>query len=281
MDAITFLAAPSAMCLVLTGIHCYLGLHVLARGVIFVDLSLAQVSALGATLALALGIDHDSPLIYFFSLSATFLAAFLFAIARKQEKRFSQEAIIGIVYAFGSASVVLLVDRMSHGAEHIKELLVGQILWVSWFDVVKTAGIYSAVGLIHYIFRKQLLDASFSLSKSESKWDFLFYGLFGIVITSSVHVAGVLQVFAFLIVPSIISTLFFQTIRARLIFGWIFGVILSLVGMGLSFTFDLPSGAFIVVCFTTLPIIFVLLNPFLKKTTKTHDIQVPDVQNLS
>lgn len=267
-DALIFLAAPSVMCLVLTGIHCYLGLHVLARGVIFVDLSLAQVAALGATLAVAFGFEHDSAQTYICSLLATFLAASLFALARKQEHKYSQEAIIGIVYALSSASVILLVDRLAHGAEHIKELLVGQILWVSWFDVLKTSVIYAIVGAVHYIFRHQLLKASFSADGSQSWWDFVFYALFGVVITSSVHVAGVLQVFAFLIVPSLMATLFFETIKSRLIFGWLFGMVLSLIGMGFSFVFDFPSGAFIVVCFTAIPVIWLAFSPFLSKFFK-------------
>ncbi len=267
-DALIFLSAPIAMCLLLTGIHCYLGLHVLARGVIFVDLSLAQVAAMGATIALLFGYDHKSPAVYFCSLFASFVAAGIFAIARKNEHKFSQEAIIGIVYALGSASVVLVVDRMAHGAEHIKELLVGQILWVSWSDVFKTALIYAAVGLIHYIFRRQLIAASFSTQKVGSRWDFLFYALFGVVITSSVHVAGVLQVFVFLIVPSVMSTLYFKTIRARLIGGWIFAMILSVIGMWLSYIFDFPSGAFIVVCFALVPILFLLLSPGLQESSR-------------
>ena len=211
MDALTFLAAPSAMCFVLIGIHCYLGLHVLARGVIFVDLSLAQVAALGATLALTFHVDPDSPSVYFWSLGATLLAALLFAKARRLEKKISQEALIGIVYALGSASVVLLVNHMAHGAEHIKNLLVGQILWVRWEDVIKTAGVYSLVGCVHYVFRKQLLSASLKKDEKDSKWDFLFYALFGVVITSSVKVAGILQVFSFLIVPAIVSSYFFKS----------------------------------------------------------------------
>ena len=164
----------------------------LARGVIFVDLSLAQVAAFGATLALLFGFEHDSLAAYLFALLSTFIAASLFALARKQERYFSQEAIIGIVYAFGSAAVVLLVDRLAHGAEHIKELLVGQILWVTWPTVLKTGLIYSAVGLIHYRFRHQLLAASFGTSsKPTGIWDFLFYAIFGVVITSSVSVVGV------------------------------------------------------------------------------------------
>ena len=264
-EALLFLAAPTVMCFILAGIHCYLGLHVLARGVIFVDLSLAQVAAFGATIALLFGYEHGTLQAYLFSLGATFLAASLFALARKREKYFSQEAIIGIVYAFGSAAVVLIVDRMAHGAEHIKELLIGQILWVTWPEVLKTSLIYSGVGLVHYIFRAQLLNASFKhADKVSAFWDFLFYALFGVVITSSVSIVGVLQVFAYLIVPSIISTLFFKTIRGRLLFGWGLGIVLSVIGMGLSYTWDFPSGAFIVVCFTAVPIILLLLSPILK-----------------
>ncbi len=262
-DALLFLAAPVVIGLILVGIHCYLGLHVLARGVIFVDLSLAQVAALGATLAVFLGFEHHSSATYFISLGSTFVAAALFALARRHERLFSQEAIIGIVYALASASVVLVVDRIAHGAEHIKDLLVGQVLWVTWPDVIKTASIYSVVSLIHFIFRKQLIAASFksegAVGQKTALWDFLFYALFGVVITSSVSMAGVLQVFAYLIVPSVVSTLFFQSIRARLIFGWILGLVLSVVGMGLSYRWDLPAGAFIVVCFASVPVVLLLL----------------------
>lgn len=271
-DAILFLAAPTVMCIILAGIHCYLGLHVLARGVIFVDLSLAQVAAFGMTIALLFGHEHGTPEAYFYSLGATFLASALFALARKQEKYFSQEAIIGIVYAFGSASVVLIVDRMAHGAEHIKELLVGQILWVTWPEVLKTALIYSAVSVVHYIFRHQLLNAAFHAGeKVKAVWDFLFYALFGIVITSSVNIVGVLQVFAYLIVPSIVSTLFFRSIRGRLLFGWGLGIVLSVFGMGASYIWDYPSGAFIVVCFAAVPILLLLLSPLIKFRYKAED----------
>ncbi len=262
INALTFLAAPFVMCLILAGIHCYLGLHVLARGVIFVDLSLAQVAAFGATLAILFGFDHHSAPTYFISLFSTFAAAGLFALARRHEKLISQEAIIGIVYALASAAVVLVVDRIAHGAEHIKDLLVGQVLWVTWFDVTKTGLIYSIVAIIHFIFRKQLIEASFSKKSDKTGyWDFLFYALFGVVITSSVSVAGILQVFAYLIVPAVVGTIFFTTIRARLIFGWTLGFVLSFVGMILSHFWDLPAGAFIVVLFALIPVILLLLSP--------------------
>jgi zinc/manganese transport system permease protein len=266
LEALNFMLVPFIMCLILAGIHCYLGLHVLARGVIFVDLSLAQVAAFGATLAVMLGLDHNSSGTYFVSLSCTFLAAAIFALARRYEKQFSQEAIIGVMYALTAAAVVLVVENMAHGAEHIKELLIGQILWVTWHDVIKTSIIYACVGVVHFIFRKQLIAASFNYkaNRSTAGWDFLFYALFGIVITSSVRLAGVLQVFAYLIVPAIVSSIFYQTIRARLIFGWIFGFFLCLFGMVLSFRWDLPAGAFIVVCFASIPIVLLVMTPIFK-----------------
>ena len=261
---ILFLAPPFMMCLVLSGIHCYLGLHVLARGVIFIDLSLAQVAAFGATLGLSLGFSPDSSAVYICSLLATFIAALIFSITRVNSDKFSQEAVIGIVYALGSASVVLLANNMSHGSEHIKQLLTGQILWVSWTDVFKTAIIYSLAGSVHYKFRKKLIQASFSKTHPGSQWDLMFYLLFGVIITSSVQVAGVLLVFSFLIVPSLVSAYFFSGIRERAIFGWIFSICLSLTGLILSFIFDLPSGACLVVCLSLCPIILILYSVAVK-----------------
>ncbi len=257
-QAVEFLLAPTVMCLILAVIHCYLGLHVLSRGVIFVDLSLAQVASFGATLALMWNSEHDSALSYFVSLGATFLAAGLFALARRFEDRFSQEAVIGIVYALASAAVVLVVDRLAHGAEHLKEALVGQVLWVTWPEVIRTGIIYSVVGLIHYIFRKQFLHASEHKEEAHWFWDFLFYALFGVVITSSTHVAGVLMVFSYLIVPSVLGAVFFNTIKARLLFGWTLSTVLSVVGMYASYKLDVPVGAFIVVLFASLPVLVLL-----------------------
>ena len=256
-DAILFLAAPLIMCLILVGIHCYLGLHVLARGVIFVDLALAQVAAVGSIFALLLGFEHSDKMTYFISLTSTIVAALFLAIANRYRNRLSQEALIGILYACASASVILLVDKMSHGAEHIKYTLVGQLLWVTWNDVLQVVVIYGVVSVIHYIFRKQLIDNSFG-KNVHWKWDFLFYALFGVVITSSVHVAGVLLVFSFLIVPAILSSVFCKGIFHRLLFGWGVGFVLSVLGMSLSYWLDLPAGALIVVVFTLLPMGLVL-----------------------
>lgn len=263
-DIIMFMAAPTVMLLILALAHCYLGLHVLARGVIFVDLSLAQVASLGAICGLLLIPDGSPQIHYFVSLGSTFLAASLFALARRYEHRISQEAIIGIVYAFASAAVVLVLDRLTHGAEHLKEALVGQILLVTWEDVIKTFAIYAVVGFIHFIFRKQLWMASTS-SHASWFWDFIFYALFGVIIASSTHIAGVLLVFSLLIVPSVMSTLVFNTLKSRLIFGWLLSSVLSVVGMILSYKLDVPVGAMVVVLFTSAPVLTLLTLPMVER----------------
>ncbi len=259
-EAIIFLAAPFVMSLILAGIHCYLGLHVLERGIIFVDLSLAQVAAFGIALGLLLGFETHSTAVYFFSLFMTFIASGIFALSRRHESIFPQEAVIGIMFALSSAAVVVLAEKMAHGLEYVKDLLAGQILWVTWGDVLRTAGhIYTFVGVIHYVYRRQFIEASFNKKAEKTMfWDFMFYILFGVVITSSVSIAGVLQVFSYLIVPSLVSTLFYKTIKARLFFGWAFGFIVSFVALALSYHWDLPTGPFIVVCFASVPVLLLL-----------------------
>jgi zinc/manganese transport system permease protein len=263
MEVIHFLAAPFSMCLILVGIHCYLGLHVLRRGVIFVDLSLAQVASLGSTVALLFKFEHHSSGSYFISLCFTLIASIYFAWIKKFEKNISQEVMIAIVYAFAGSAVILVVNSMAHGAEHIKEILVGKILWVSWDDVLKTLLIYSLVAVIHYIYRGPLLRASEGKQKEKTLlWDFLFYALFGVVITSSVGMAGILLVFSFLVVPSLISMNFVKGVQNQLFLGWGIGIILSLLGMTISYKMDLPAGAVLVTLFTVIPIV---LLPMLKR----------------
>jgi zinc/manganese transport system permease protein len=258
-----FFLPPFLMCLILVGIHCYMGLHVLERGVIFVDLSLAQVAGLGSAVALLFGIEHHSNASYIISLGHTFAVASLFAWARKVETKISQEILIGIVYALASALAILVVNNLSHGAEHIKEILVGRILWVSWSDVIMTGLIYAAVGAIHYYFRRQIIAVSFGKEvKNRTLWDFVFFALFGVVITSSVGIAGILLVFSFLIVPALISTFFRTSMKDRLVFGWVFGFFVCILGLILSYQLDVPAGSILVVCFTTIPI---LMLPFISK----------------
>ena len=196
---IAFLAAPFVASLILTGIHAYLGVHVVERGVIFVDLSLAQIAALGATIALLLpfsGGDPHGPAVYWVSLAFTFIGAFVFSTIRSRRARIPQEAIIGICYAVASAAAILAMSKSTSESEHLKDMLVGNILAVSWPEVGKTALLYGAVGLFHFIFRDKFLAISLDHKKAEADglsvrfWDFMFYASFGFVVTSSVVDCG-------------------------------------------------------------------------------------------
>jgi zinc/manganese transport system permease protein len=255
---VDFLAAPFVASLILTGIHSYLGVHVVERGVIFVDLSLAQIAALGATIAILLpfsnGDPHD-PSVYWVSLLFTFIGAAIFSMIRGRRARIPQEAIIGISYAVASAGAILAMSQSTSESEHLKDMLVGNIIAVSWHDVTKTALLYGAIGLFHYIFRKPFLAISMNHDAADSTglnvrwWDFLFYASFGFVVTSSVAIAGVLLVFCYLIVPSVAAMLFADTIGKRLAIGWTMGTIVSALGVYLSLVLDLPTGATIVCTF--------------------------------
>ncbi len=239
--------------LILTGIHAYLGVHVVERGVIFVDLSLAQIAALGTTVAYLAGYDLHATGAYLFSLGFTFLGAAIFAVSRVHRKtRIPQEAIIGIVYAVSAAVAILVMSKATQETEHLKEMLVGNILSVTWLELLKTAVLYSLVGVFHYIFRKRFLLISMNEQEAERRgwnvkfWDFLFYVSFGFVVTSSVAIAGVLLVFCFLIVPSVTAMLFAERLGPRLAIGWTMGALVSAVGVSFSFVLDLPTGATIV-----------------------------------
>src|ERR671926_1689386 len=253
-----FLLAPFVASLILTGIHAYLGVHVVERGVIFVDLSLAQIAALGATVALLLPVsngDPHAPVVYWISLAFTFLGAAVFSTIRSKRARIPQEAIIGICYAVASAAAILAMSKATSESEHLKDMLVGNILAVSWPEVGKTAVLYGAIGLFHFIFRRRFLAISMDPAGAHAEgisirlWDFLFYASFGFVVTSSVSIAGVLLVFCYLIVPSVAAMLYADSIGRRLAIGWTMGTIVSALGVYLSLQLDLPTGATIVVTF--------------------------------
>jgi zinc/manganese transport system permease protein len=256
MSLLAFLLVPFVAGLILTGIHAYLGLHVVERGVIFVDLSLAQIAALGTTVAFLAGYEIHSQTTYFWSLGFTILGAAIFALTRVHgQTRIPQEAIIGIVYAVSAAAAILAMSKAPEGTEHLKDMLVGNILTVTWTEVIKTAVLYALVGAFHYVFRKKFLAISMNpdgaeVSKVNVKfWDFLFYTSFGFVVTSSVAIAGVLLVFSYLIVPAVAAMLYANTVGKRLTFGWAMGAVVSALGILLSFRLDLPTGATIVCTF--------------------------------
>jgi len=268
-----FLAAPFVASLILTGIHAYLGVHVVERGVIFVDLSLAQIAALGATIALLLPFssgDPHGPEVYWVSLAFTFIGAAIFSLVRGHHSRIPQEAIIGISYAVASAAAILAMSKSTSQAEHLNHMLVGNIIAVSWHEVFKTAGLYGVVGLFHFLFRRQFLAISLHAEEPERTglnvrfWDFLFYASFGFVVTSSVAIAGVLLVFCYLIVPSVAAMLYAETIGARLAIGWVMGTVVSAAGVYLSVVLDLPTGATIVCTFGAVLILMWLARPLIR-----------------
>ncbi len=254
-DFVAIMALPAIASLVLVTIHAYLGIHVLARGVIFVDLALAQIAALGSTVALLMGMDLHSTGAYLWSLGFTLFGAALFAASRTKLKEIPQEAIIGVSYAVASSAAILALNQAPHGAEHIKELLVGSILWTGPADLLEIVLIYGALGWFHWRFRKRFLEISFDQEGAVERgvpvrrWDFLFYASFGLVVTSSVRIAGVLLVFSFLIVPALIGILFGSGLRSRLFVGWAIGWLVSVVGCSLSYLGDLPTGATVVCTF--------------------------------
>ena len=244
-----------AASLLLTAIYVYFGLHIVRRGVIFVDLALAQVAAMGGTVAFLLDYSLDGTGAYFFSLAFACFGAVVFTLARSREEAAPQEAIIGIVYAVAAAATVLLVDRAPHGAEHIKYLLVGNILWVSWSAIGQLAVIVLLVALFHFYFRQKISLVSFDAARAEAAgisvalWDLLFYLSLAWIVTSSVQTAGVLLIFSFLIVPAVCGLLLSGDFTKSLFLGWAVGTAVSLVGSVLSYILDLPTGATIVCVF--------------------------------
>ena len=268
-----FLAAPFVASLVIAGIHAYLGVHVVERGVIFVDLSLAQIAAFGGTIGLLLpmsGGDAHGPTVYWVSLLFTFIGAFLFSTIRSRRARIPQEAIIGIAYAVASAATILAMSKATAESEHLKDMLVGNILAVSWNEVLTTALLYAAISVFHFAFRRRFLMISMEPAKAEAQgisirwWDFLFYASFGFVVTRSVSIAGVLLVFCYLIVPSVAAMLYAESIGKRLAIGWSMGTLVSALGVYMSLVLDLPTGATIVCTFGVALAVMAAARPLIR-----------------
>jgi zinc/manganese transport system permease protein len=276
MAMFSFLLAPFFASLILAGIHAYLGVHVVERGVIFVDLALAQIAALGATVAILAGMDPHGSGAYWLSLMFTFIGAALFTFARSRRSHIPLEAFIGIAYAVASAAAILAMSKATGETEHLKDMLVGNILAISMHDVYKTALLYGIIGAFHYVFRKQFLMISTNSAAAEAGglrirfWDFLFYASFGIVVTSSVAIAGVLLVFCYLIVPSVGAMLFADGIGRRLAIGWIMGTLVSGLGIYLSVFFDTPTGATIVCTFGIVLIVMFCVHLLYFGNSKAH-----------
>lgn len=246
-DALTLLWLPFLVALCLTGIHTYLGLQVLARNIIFVDLALAQIAALGATVAFMLGHPVTSGGSYAYSAAFALLAAMLLAATRNWSGRVPQEALIGVIYVVAAAAAFLLVEKAPQGTEHIKQVLTGNILTTGADDLVVVVPLYLVIGGLLWTVRARLADPG--AGWRGWLWDFLFYACFGLVVTSSVALAGVLLVFSFLIIPAAIGVLYAQGVGRQLLLGWSVGVLASLLGLVASYVFDLPTGSAMVCVF--------------------------------
>jgi len=237
---------PSAAAFILVATHTYLGLHVISRNVFFVDLALAQVAALGSTVAFLYGFELGDSVTYYVSLLFAVGGAWFFSVARLPDNRVPQEAIIGLTFAVASAGAILLSAENPHGAEHLRDIMAGSILVVSAKEVIQAACLYGAIGVFHWVFRRPLLEVSFDREGAEQRglrvrwWDFLFYLSFAIVITSSVRIAGVLLVFILLIAPAVCGAMFATGIRARLVVGWGCGILATIGGLMLSSRMDWP-----------------------------------------
>lgn len=257
---------PIVAALLILSIHAYLGLHVIAREVIFVDLAFAQIAAMGATAALLLGFDHGTPQSLVFSLIFTLLGALVFSFTRMEKSAVPQEAIIGITYVVASAAVILLAGFTAEGTEHLQETMTGTLIWVDWATIRTLAIVYALMGVFHFALRKQFLAVSFSpqLLQRVRFWDFLFYASFGLVISFSVEIAGVLMVFSTLVIPAVIAFLFTHRLGVALVIAWIAGAIAIVGGIGASFIWDVATGPLLVCAFGLVLVLAAILRAILR-----------------
>jgi zinc/manganese transport system permease protein len=279
-DLILLMKWPLIACLILPWLLVYLGLHIVRRGVIFVDLALAQTAAFGTCISLLFGYDVHDWQSYAFSLGFTFVGAVLLTFTRSKDQKVPQEALIGIVYVVAAAASILALARSPGGNEELQRSLVGELLVVTSHDVLKTFGLFLAVGIFHLIFRKKFLTisedpvAAAAAGLNIRWWDFVFYMLFGIVVTSFVHIGGVLLVFTYLVVPAVCATYVVSSLRAKFAVGWAIATIASLVSLLITANVDLPIGAAIVCVLGLVLLVFLVIRKIIRKASgKGPDVQ--------
>ncbi len=251
ITALEFMFAPFVVCLLLIGINIYFGIHVIKREIIFIDISLAQIAAFGATVAVVVGLaphDHEAPTLagYLFSIGFTTLAAFLFTILKSQKLPIPLESLIGIAYAVATTGAVILLDKSAGSDVHVHDMMAGSILWVRWSQILELTIVFGLIGLFHYLFRAKFISLTDNYNNGPDNsysmlWDFLFYTTFGVAVVHSVRVGGILTVFAFLIIPASISALFSKNWLPRILIGWGLGTLVTVFGLFLSWKMDVPS----------------------------------------
>lgn len=241
MEVIGFLFYPFLACLLLILIHTYFGIHILQRGIIFVDLALAQFISIGIAFSFLFGEEHSTLLALVFAM----IGAFILSLSKRLLRLVNIEAFIGVLYIFSLSSAILILDRSPHGLEEFKTILNGNIIWVTPHDVLTTFYVYGAVGLLHFIFRRQFLALSYE-KKGSAFFEFLFFVSFAVVLVKSVKMAGILQVFSFLVIPALIGRLYTQKPFIILLTGWIVGLVITIAGIALSYKLDAPTAPVIV-----------------------------------
>lgn len=284
LDILDFMLLPFLACLLLSAITVYFGIHIIKREIIFIDIALAQIAALGASIAPiihSLESDHASHshdehsfLGYLLSLAFVTIAAVVFTFLKECETAVSLEALIGIAYAIAATGAVVLLDKLAGGDVHVSEMLAGSILWVTWEQIIEMSVIFSFVGLLHYIYREKFQKITDSYNRGDTEcdvhriWDFIFYVTFGIVVVHAVEVGGLLTVFAFLIIPACISLLFAGTWLIRIAIGLVIGTVVSVSGLILSWKADVPSGPTVILCLGVVLFLALILKTVLVRKNK-------------
>jgi len=272
-EALSVMQWPLIACLLLPGLLVYLGLHIVRREVIFVDLALAQVATLGTCVSMLRGHEPQDWQSYAWSFVFTLVGAAIFAATRhKNHHRVPQEALIGITYVVAAAVGILLLSKTAEGNEELRRTLIGDVLLVSWKDVLRTFGIYVVIGIVHFIFRRKFLAISFDHEAAGNSgmrvkwWDFLFYALFGLVVTSFVQIGGVLLVFSYLIIPAVCANYLAMRVPMLLLIGWLTATLSSVIGLYIAYERDYPTGAAIVCVLGAALILAAIMAKFKNKT---------------
>jgi zinc/manganese transport system permease protein len=280
--ALPFFRVAALAALVLAGIHAYLGFHIVRRGVLFVDLALAQMAALGVALGVVLHVEHDELRSYLLALGMTFVGAALFAWLRGHARQVPLEAFIGIVFATAQALVFLVLEKSPAGPEHLRETLVGSLFTVEPRHVAAVAALYAVIGAIHFALRKPFFEITTDPQGSRTRgrrlflWDFLFYATFGSVVTSSVQIAGVLLVFGLLVIPAVAGVMTTPRTGPALAVGWTFGFVASVLGLVASVRWDMPAAPSILVTLTALLLVQGVALAVLRRGALLPRIAAPD-----
>ncbi|MFQ5534747.1 MAG: metal ABC transporter permease [Sphingomonadales bacterium] len=263
MDAWLILLPAFTVSALMIFTHTYLGLHVLERGIIFIDLALAQVAALGLSIAFLMGHEAHGPDAQLYAFVATLLAALGFAKLRQIPGKIAREVTIGCVYVVATALSIVILSLSSQGMTELKALFNGNILWTNWDEIAIIGAAYAALTVLHVIYRRRFLALSFepeAAKRPSLMWEFFFFASFAVTITLAVNVAGILLVFAFLIIPGFSASMIARSFPMRLALGWLFGMAGTIAGLWFSFAGDLPTGATVVSALGALPIIAAVMK---------------------